>query len=132
MKREDNRDIPKNHARIRAQLLQLYGFFDLLTGEEIPEFKEGSYHHIIKEEFGGEYTLENGAMLLHSTHDYIHNSIETHSPELFDLLTECILLYKCCLDNNYTHLIEQFQLEVQPLIKEYKEQNIIPVKKRKK
>lgn len=116
--RKDRRDTPTNsHARIRAELLQLYGYVDMLTGEEIPNFKAGSFHHIDKDEFGGAYTVDNGAMLLWKTHQYIHNILEANDPELFDLLTECLILYKYCLDNQCPELVEQFQREVQPEVK---------------
>lgn len=106
-----------SHARVRAQLLSLYGYIDMLTGQEIPNFKSASFHHIDKDEYGGEYTPENGAMLLRITHDFIHNIIEANDPALFDLLTECLFLYKKCIDLNQTELIEQFQTEVQPEVK---------------
>ena len=116
--RKNRRDTELNsHARVRAQLLSLYGYIDMLTGQEIPNFKAASFHHIDKDEYGGEYTPENGAMLLRITHDFIHNVIEANDPELFDLLTECLFLYKQCLDQNNEQLIEQFQTEVQPEVK---------------
>lgn len=113
--RKDKRDTEQNErARVRATLLTLYGYRDMLTGQEISDFRSASFHHIDKDEFGGAYSVENGAMLLRPTHDYVHNEIEAKDPDLFDLLTECLILYKYCLDNNYTELIEQFQAEVQP------------------
>lgn len=115
---KDRRDTSANsHARVRAQLLQLYGYRDMLTGQEIPDFRSASYHHIDKDEFGGEYTVENGAMLLWLTHNFIHNQIEAKDPELFDLLTECLFLYKHCIDNGHEALVKQFQQEVQPEVK---------------
>lgn len=113
--RKDKRDTEQNaRARVRATLLTLYGYRDMLTGQEIPDFRSASFHHIDKDEFGGAYSVENGAMLLRPTHDYVHNEIEAKDPDLFDLLTECLILYKYCLDNNYIELVEQFQAEVQP------------------
>lgn len=116
MRKNRNKEL-NSHARVRAQLLSLYGYLDMLTGESIPNFRAASFHHIDKDEFGGTYTPENGAMLLRITHDFIHNVIEANDPELFDLLTECLFLYKHCLDRNETQLIEQFQHEVQPEVK---------------
>ena len=116
--RKDKRDTDMNsHARVRAQLLQLYGYIDMLTGQEIPNFRSASFHHITKDEFGGDYTVDNGAMLLWQTHSFIHNIIEANDPELFDLLMECLYYYKYCIDNNCETLVEQFQKEVQPEVK---------------
>ena len=116
--RRNKKDSEMNsHARVRATLLSIYGYLDMLTGQEIPNFKAASYHHLDKDEFGGEYTVDNGAIFLRLTHDFIHNVIEAKDPELFDLLTECLILYKYCLLNNKIELVEQFQKEVQPQAK---------------
>lgn len=119
-----NNSAPRGeHARVRAQLLQIQQYLDLLTGEVIPRFRDGSYHHLIKDEYGGDYTVDNGAMLLWLTHQYIHNVIELNDPTLFNLVTECLMLYKECILQNHTELIEQFQQNVQPkarqLVKTY-------------
>lgn len=102
------------HARTRAELLRLQAYHDALTGEQIPNFKSGSYHHLIKKEWGGDYTVENGVMFLVRNHRFLHNIVETSNPALYDLITECLFLYKECLSQGYTELTEQFQKEVQP------------------
>lgn len=101
---------------VKMQLLLLYGWRDLLTNEKIDSYEECSFHHIIKAEFGGEYNEDNGAVLLNATHTFLHNNIELLSQETFDLLTECMLLYKHCFENNHTDLVDQFQQEVQPKV----------------
>lgn len=101
---------------VKLELLLLYGYRDLLTGEPIDDYSASSFHHIIKKEYGGKYTEENGAMLLVETHRLIHNIIELYDPELFDLLTECLEAYKICLDKGLVDLSSQFEQEVQPLI----------------
>lgn len=110
-------DIQGAHARVRAELLSLYGYKDMLTGLEIPSFRDASYHHIDKDEFGGEYTVENGAMLLRYVHDWLHNEIEVKDPRVFYLITECLFLYKVCLDNHNKTLVEQFENDVQPKVR---------------
>lgn len=115
--RKSNRNLESNsHARVRSLLLSEFGYIDMLTGQEIEEFNLASYHHLLKKEYGGEYTPENGAMLLKLTHSFIH-LVELKDPELFDLITECLILYKYCIQHNKIQLITQFQDEVQPKVK---------------
>lgn len=38
------------HREVREQLLAIYGTQDFITGQEM---KHPSFHHLIKEEFGG-------------------------------------------------------------------------------
>lgn len=106
------------HARVRAELLSMFHYLDLLTGEEIPNFRSGSYHHLTKDAEGGDYTVENGAMILYITHRWLHNEIERKDRALFELIRECLLLYKHCKLNGYESLATQFEEEVQPEAKE--------------
>lgn len=105
------------HARVRAELLSLFGYLDLLTGEEIPDFKSASFHHIDKDCNGGDYSVDNGAILLRITHDYLHNEIEVKDKALFELISECLYLYKYCKLNGLSILTDQFEQEVQPEVK---------------
>lgn len=46
-----------------------------------------TYHHIVKKEHGGLYTLDNGALLTMTAHQYLH-IIECKEIKLFDMLNK--------------------------------------------
>ena len=77
-----------------------------------------TYHHIDKECNGGPRSVENGALLTSVSQAWLHNYIEHKDPELFDLINECLQLYKACMDSNNVDLIRQYRDEVIPLFQE--------------
>lgn len=76
--------------------------------------KEGlmTLHHLQKRANGGKNTVENGGLLVYTIHQWLHNDIELHDKELYDLINECLILYKMCVDQNETELLEQYENEV--------------------
>lgn len=96
-------------ARLKLQLL--YGCRCLLTGIKTDEL---SYHHCkIKKEYGGQATVENGAQLIDEIHKWIH-SLEHADMELYQLVNDCLDLYKQCIDKGLVDLIEQYETECMP------------------
>lgn len=106
---------------MKMELLLLTSYRDILTGEQIDSYEDASFHHIVKKEYGGKYTKENGIMLLDETHRFLHNYVELIHPETFHLLTECMFLLKQCMELDYNDLICQFEDEVQPLVRTLKD-----------
>lgn len=81
--------------------------------------REGlTYHHIQKDCDGGPKSVDNGALLTGISQAWLHNYIENKEPELFDLINECLLLYKLCMDSNNIELIKQYRDEVIPRLQE--------------
>lgn len=77
--------------------------------------REGlTYHHIQKDCDGGPKSVDNGALLTSISQSWLHNYIENKDPEMFDLINECLVLYKMCIDNNQVELIQQYREEVIP------------------
>lgn len=77
-----------------------------------------TYHHIQKEAEGGEKTVENGALMTDFGQAWLHNQIEPRDRELFDLINECLLLYKAVMDLEDVDLIRQYREEVIPLFRD--------------
>ena len=48
-----------------------------------------TYHHIKKEENGGEKTLDNGALLTHRAHNYLH-FIENYDKDIYSRINEIL------------------------------------------
>ena len=69
-------------------------------------------HHIQKRAVGGKNTVENGSLLLYEIHQWLHNNIELHDRKLYNLINECLILYKICVDQNKEELLEQYEQEV--------------------
>lgn len=76
--------------------------------------KELTYHHIKKKEHGGKNTIENGAVLCREIHEWLHNNIEHEDRELYNLINECLILYKICIDKDERYLIEMYENECVP------------------
>jgi hypothetical protein len=97
----------------REKLNLLYGCRCLLTN--IKTKNELTFHHLLKEEYGGRATIENGANLINTIHEWLHNEIEPSDKELFNLINECLELYKKCLDKGLIDLSTQYEQECMPL-----------------
>lgn len=95
----------------KEQLKLLYGCRCMLTGIQTQNL---TYHHILKKEYGGKQTTDNGALLIGAIHKWIH---EQEDNETFWLIMECLILYKKCLDENRKDLIKLYEEEVMPLMK---------------
>lgn len=91
-------------ARLKLQVL--YGCRCLMTEKN----SELTYHHLEKVEHGGVATVSNGAVLTNEAHQWLH-SLEYTDVELYELVNECLRLYKKCLDLNQEHLAEQYEEE---------------------
>lgn len=101
----------------------------MLTGIKA---KKLTYHHLEKREHGGPATVLNGALLLEFIHSWLHCAIELHNKELYDLIIECLHLYKQCLSEEKYHLISQYQNECMPLFQDAMHEYQYTKKRRKK
>ncbi len=106
------------NKQARDKLEILYGCRDMLT---LVSPKNKSFHHLEKYENGGKATVLNGAILERITHDWLH-TIELVDYELYELINECIKLYKYCLDVNNTRLIKQYDREIVPIVQDLVEE----------
>lgn len=104
----------KNNKAVRKELEILYGCKDMLT---LLQSNKLTYHHILKKSHGGNNTLENGALLERLTHDWLH-SLEYTDKDLYNLINECLCLFKQCIDLNEEELINQYVNEVAPKVLE--------------
>ncbi len=75
------------------------------------------YHHLIKEQYTGQNTVENGALLNQDIHFWLHQYMEIYEPKLYDQIGDCIQGYKEALKLHKEELIEQYRTEVMPAIK---------------
>lgn len=73
-----------------------------------------TYHHIDKAADGGATTLSNGSILSSISQAWLHNFIELNDPALYDLINECLILYKMVIDQGNSELIEQYRTDVIP------------------
>lgn len=101
----------------KIALIKVYGSRCLLTGT-LALSRDLTYHHITKKEHGGPATVENGAQVLPSPHEWLHNELENLHPELFELVNECLQLYKLAMDQHNQPLIDEYENEVMPAVKE--------------
>lgn len=101
-----------NYTKPKNKLKELYGHRDMLT---LIESDILAFHHLIKKALGGKDTVDNGALLEESCHEWLH-SLEEDDPELFDLINECLKLYKICLDLNKKKTIKFYKKEVAPIV----------------
>lgn len=59
--------------RLKDEMILIYGFNCWLNELWIPNKKDIiTYHHIVERRNGGKATLENGALLARSSHDYLN------------------------------------------------------------
>jgi hypothetical protein len=93
----------------REQLEMLYDARCMLTLCE----RCLTFHHIEKAQHGGEATVENGALLNDKIHSWLTN-LEYKDPELYDLINECLVLYKICMDEQKSELVQLYREECVP------------------
>lgn len=99
---------------VKNLLASQYGNKCMLSGQRY----NLTYHHIEKEENGGETSLENGALVSDIGQSWLHNYIEQKDIELFDLINECLLLYKRVIELDNVQLLKQYRDEVIPLFQQ--------------
>lgn len=104
------------NSTVKNLLINKEGCKCLLTGYYVDK-SQLTYHHIEKKEWGGKATVENGANLIGQIHSWLHCAIEYNDKELFILINECLLLYKQCMEQDKTELVEMFENECQPLFR---------------
>lgn len=98
----------KSNTNNRKKLILLYGCRDMLT---LIETEKLEFHHLLKKALGGKSNIENGALLDEYIHDWLH-SLEISDPDLYDLINECLYLFKVCLDYGLEDLIYHYEKEV--------------------
>ena len=98
----------------KDRLAILYGYRCLLTNVKT---KKLTFHHLSKKEWGGPASVENGANLTKEAHEWIHY-VETQDFETFMDLNDCLALYKKCIDMGMTELIQDYETEIIPKVRE--------------
>ena len=71
-------------------------------------------HHVEKKADKGETTEENGALLIKTIHQWLHNHIERNDLEMYYLINECLQLYKICVMEDRQELLQQWEQECVP------------------
>lgn len=114
------------NKNVKEKLITIYGNRCMLTNININKDKHYllAMHHITKRCEGGQKNIDNGSNLIASIHDWLHNTIERDDRELFDLISECLYLYKKCMDENNLELIKQWREECVPLFIEANENSM--------
>lgn len=102
-------------SQVKRELITLYGYRCLLTGLSTHFLQ---YHHIFKQEWGYGITIENGALLSDEAHKWLHNQVEKQDMELFYLISECMILYKKCIDLGMQEEIKTYEEEIIPKVRE--------------
>lgn len=93
----------KNQA-VRHELEMLYGAKCMLTDYTT----RLNYHHLIKKCNGGKETIDNGALLNRTAHDFLHEQ-EHKNKQLYEELNECLILYKLCLELNEQECLNEWE-----------------------
>jgi hypothetical protein len=106
-----------SNRRAKEQLIMLYGARDMLTGQKASKSNLTYHHCLVKAEHGGRATVENGANLLHYTHEYLHDK-EMKDNNLYWQINEAIANYKTALDKKDLCLIMEFEAEIMPKVEE--------------
>ena len=104
----------KGNKSSKIKLAMLYGQRCLLTNMKT---KKLQFHHLSKKEWGGQATVENGVNLATIPHAWLH-SLESDEFELFMDLNICMASYKNCIDEGLTELVEEYETEIMPKIRE--------------
>ena len=96
---------------VKQFMIILYGEICFMGGS--PDKNDTlTYHHIIERCDGGEYTIENGALLTRSMHDVL-NMFCMYKPDIAEQLNNNFQLYKKTQDKHI--IIENLKLTKQGL-----------------
>lgn len=101
-----------SNRAVKEEMYSIYGRECMLTSSPL----NLSYHHIFKAEFGGKNTVSNGAIICREAHNLLHE-LEHSNRALYELMNECLQLYKICRDKGNEELTEQYDQEVKPKVK---------------
>lgn len=99
-----------SNREVREKMIGIYGRECMLTSLPFGL----TYHHIWKKEHGGGNTIDNGAIICTEAHSWLHQQERT---ELYDLINECLQLYKKCVELGEVELVDQYNNDVKPKIK---------------
>lgn len=92
---------------VTKELIRIYKPIDLdWMNYKVTRQNPLTYHHIIKKEHGGKFTLENGALLTDRGHHYLH-IIECKEIKLYDMLNKMFEII-----NRQRHAPTQEQREI--------------------
>lgn len=83
----------------------------MLTGAQ----EDITYHHIEKACYGGPKTFENGALLSSIAQRWLHCRLEKDDPRTYDLVNDCLQLYKAAFMQEEWELVQQWENEIIPL-----------------
>lgn len=103
------------NSEVKEQLKLLYGWRDVLTGENVKNKKSLTLHHIQKKAEGGATTVINGCLLLKETHEWL-NRVEVKDKAMYYLINDCILCYQECMRKGLSEEVQMFEKEIQPKI----------------
>lgn len=92
------------NREVREKLFLLYGAKCMLTDRE----SALNFHHIIKKCEGGDETIENGAILNRSVHDFVHD-FESSDKDMFYEINLALKCYKVCLEWNNKECLTEFE-----------------------
>ena len=104
----------KGNRSSKERLAIMYGYRCMLTNVKT---KQLTFHHLSKREWGGQATVENGVNLAKEPHQWLH-LVETQDFETFMDLNECLALYKKCIDMGMTELIQDYETDIVPKVRE--------------
>lgn len=102
--------------RIKEEMIQIYGEYCWLNNLWVPnKYNKLTYHHILERRNGGKITLDNGALLGRSEHDYL-NYLDNYYHKLYNELNE--LFYE--LNKTYAPPTQNHYEEVASVLKKIK------------
>ena len=111
--------------KITKEMVEIFKTYKYDWMNYLIENNDITYHHIIKVEDGGQYTVDNGALLTNGAHIYLHN-IERHDKKLYDEINE---VFK---EINKNRKISYYQRnKIQLLLLKYELKNVDKIIKRK-
>ena len=101
--------------KVTQEMLEIYkplSHLDWLNYKLVK--RDITFHHIIKKELGGKRTIENGALLMPISHQYLH-LIECKDNDTYVALNK---LFKCINEQRYEPTREQREI-VEYLLEEF-------------
>ena len=101
--------------KVTQEMLEIYkplSHLDWLNYKLVK--RDITFHHIIKKELGGKRTIENGALLMPISHQYLH-LIECKDNDTYVALNK---LFKCINEQRYEPTREQREI-VEYLLQEF-------------